>query len=160
MNKKIIYNILVILSLFIIVGCNLKKVEKKENNEMINVKQNDINNNSSEVIDSLKIFINNQEYTIYLENNENVKSFIKLLPQEFHMNELNGNEKYVYLDDKLPTNESNPKNINTGDVMLYGNNCLVIFYKSFNTNYSYTKIGHIDNLPNLGNGDIKVKIEK
>ena len=160
MNKKIIYNILVILSLFIIVGCNLKKVEKKENNEMINVKQNDINNNSSEVIDSLKIFINNQEYTIYLENNETVKSFIKLLPQEFHMNELNGNEKYVYLDDKLPTNESNPKNINTGDVMLYGNNCHVIFYKSFNTNYSYTKIGHIDNLPNLGNDDIKVKIEK
>ena len=160
MNKKIIYNILVILSLFIIVGCNLKKVEKKENNEMINVKQNDINNNSSEVIDSLKIFINNQEYTIYLENNETVKSFIKLLPKEFYMNELNGNEKYVYLDDKLPTNESNPKNINAGDVMLYGNNCLVIFYKSFNTNYSYTKIGHIDNLPNLGNDDIKVKIEK
>lgn len=160
MNKKIIYNILVILSLFIIVGCNLKKVEKKENNEMINVKQNDINNNSSEVIDSLKIFINNQEYTIDLENNETVKSFIKLLPKEFYMNELNGNEKYVYLDDKLPTNESNPKNINAGDVMLYGNNCLVIFYKSFNTNYSYTKIGHIDNLPNLGNDDIKVKIEK
>ena len=160
MNKKIIYNILVILSLFIIVGCNLKKVEKKENNEMINVKQNDINNNSSEVIDSLKIFINNQEYTIDLENNETVKSFIKLLPKEFYMNELNGNEKYVYLDDKLPTNESNLKNINAGDVMLYGNNCLVIFYKSFNTNYSYTKIGHIDNLPNLGNDDIKVKIEK
>ena len=160
MNKKIIYNILVILSLFIIVGCNLKKVEKKENNEMINVKQNDINNNSSEVIDSLKIFINNQEYTIDLENNETVKSFIELLPKEFYMNELNGNEKYVYLDDKLPTNESNPKNINAGDVMLYGNNCLVIFYKSFNTNYSYTKIGHIDNLPNLGNDDIKVKIEK
>ena len=44
MNKKIIYNILVILSLFIIVGCNLKKVEEKENNEMINTKQNDINN--------------------------------------------------------------------------------------------------------------------
>jgi hypothetical protein len=43
--------------------------------------------------------------------------------------------------------------------MLYGNDCLVIFYKSFNTTYSYTKIGHIDDLPNLGNGSINVKFE-
>ena len=76
------------------------------------------------------------------------------------MNELNGNEKYVYLDNKLPTSPYNPKRINAGDVMLYGNNCLVIFYKSFDTSYSYTKIGHIDNLPDLGSGTISVKINK
>ena len=44
--------------------------------------------------------------------------------------------------------------------MLYGNNCLVILYKSFDTSYSYTRIGHIDDLPNLGNGNITVKFEK
>ena len=44
--------------------------------------------------------------------------------------------------------------------MLYGDNCLVILYKSFNTNYSYTKIGHIDNLPDLGSNDITVKFTK
>ena len=44
--------------------------------------------------------------------------------------------------------------------MLYGNNCLVIFYKSFDTLYSYTKIGHIDYLENLENGSITVKLEK
>ena len=76
------------------------------------------------------------------------------------MRELNGNEKYIYLDTTLPTNSSNPKRINVGDVMLYGDNCLVIFYKSFDTPYSYTKIGHIDNLENLGKGSIKVKISE
>ena len=44
--------------------------------------------------------------------------------------------------------------------MLYGDNCLVIFYESFDTNYSYTKIGHIADLDNLGNNNIKVQFKK
>ena len=43
--------------------------------------------------------------------------------------------------------------------MLFGNNCLVIFYESFDTSYSYTKIGHIDNLDDLGSNNIEIKIE-
>jgi len=75
------------------------------------------------------------------------------------MEELNGNEKYIFMSNTFPTNETTPKRIEKGDVMLYGNNCLVIFYKSFDSKgYSYTKIGHIDNLPDLGNGTVKVKI--
>ncbi len=44
--------------------------------------------------------------------------------------------------------------------MLYGNNCLVIFYKSFKTSDSYTKIGHIENLSDLGNRNITVEFKK
>ena len=119
----------------------------------------DFINSNLEVTNSMKVIINEKEYTINLENNETAKEFIKLLPNQFSMNELNGNEKYVYLDKELPTNSSNPKRINKGDVMLYGNNCLVIFYKSFDTNYSYTKIGHIDNLDDLGNKNIEVNFK-
>ena len=137
--------------LFLNIGCNSNsKLKEKEN----------ITNNSKEVIDSMKITINNKEYKINLENNETTIKLIKLLPLELEMYELNGNEKYANLDNNLPTNASNSKEINAGDVMLYGNNCLVIFYKSFKTSYTYTKIGHIDNLPNLGNDNIIVKIEK
>ena len=111
-------------------------------------------------VSTMKAIINNKEYVIKLESNETVNSLINLLPMEITMNELNGNEKYIYLDNTLPTNSYNPNRINKGDVMLYGNNCLVIFYKSFDTSYSYTKIGHIDNLEDLGTGNIKVKLEK
>ena len=109
---------------------------------------------------NIKVTINDKTYNLNLENNNTVEEFINLLPQEYNMNDLNGNEKYVYIDKSLSTNSYNPNHIEKGDVMLFGNNCLVIFYESFDTSYSYTKIGHIDNLDNLGNESIIAKFEK
>ena len=153
---KIVYNLLIIISFFIIVGCNNENVTNNIDNKI----ENNTINNPNEVISSVKAIINEKEYIINLEDNETARSFVNMLPQEFNMNELNGNEKYIYLDNTLPTNPSDFKRINAGDVMIYGNNCLVIFYKSFDTSYSYTKIGHIDNLDNLGSESVSVKIEK
>ena len=159
--KKVVYSLLIVICLFMLVGCNSKKDETNNQNNSTNQQEiNNESNNSNEVIKSVKAIINGKEYVINLEDNETAKSFANLLPQELNMSELNGNEKYIYLDTTLPTNSSNPKRINVGDVMLYGNNCLVIFYKSFDTSYSYTRIGPIDDLPNLGNGNITVKNEK
>ena len=146
------YIILIIISIFVIVGCT-----KQEDDSIL---KNDNKSNINEVISSMKIIINENEYILNIENNETARSFVNMLPQEFNMNELNGNEKYVYLNNDLPTNSYSPKHINAGDVMLFGNNCLVIFYKSFDTVYSYTKIGHIDNLPDLGNNNILVKFQQ
>jgi len=107
---------------------------------------------------SVKININNKDYILNLENNITTKSFINLLPSEYTMKDLNNNEKYIYLNNTLPIDPISPKHINKGDVMLYSNNCLVIFYKSFDTTYSYTKIGHIENLDEFDNKNINVKI--
>ena len=160
--KKIVYGLLIIICLFIVVGCNQKNDEINTQDTQTSQQENNNYelNNSNEVIKSVKAIINGKEYKVDLEDNETANSFVGLLPQELNMRELNGNEKYIYLDTTLPTNSSNPKRINVGDVMLYGDNCLVIFYKSFDTSYSYTKIGHIDNLPNLGNDSISVKFKK
>ena len=148
--KRIIYSLLIIVSFFVVIGCNSKTSD-------INNKEE---NNSNEVNKEVKVIINESEYIIDLEDNDTVKEFINLLPQEYTMNELNGNEKYVYMDNSLKTNSYNPNHIEKGDVMLYGDNCLVIFYESFDTSYSYTKIGHIDNLPDLGEENITIKFEK
>lgn len=110
-------------------------------------------------VSSINAIINGKSYKLNLDSNKTTEELVNLLPLELTMNELNGNEKYAYMDNSLFTNSYNPKHIEKGDVMLYGDNCLVIFYKSFDTNYRYTKIGHIDNLNNLGNGSITVKFE-
>lgn len=108
-----------------------------------------INNNSNSK--SAKLLINNKEYSITLEDNETVDALINNMPLNLSMSNLNGNEFYSYLDFTLSTNSYNPGKINKGDIYLYGNNCLVIFYESFNTSYSYTKIGKLDDIEVLDN---------
>ena len=143
--KKMVFSLFIIIFIFSLTACSAKKKNS---------------NNSYGVKDLTKIIINEKEYDIVLEDNETTNSLIKHLPLKITMSELNRNEKYANLDTTLPTNEYNPKHINKGDVMLFGDNCLVIFYKSFDTSFSYTKIGHISDLDDLGSGSIKVILDK
>ena len=112
----------------------------------------------------MNLNINDISFNVALEDNSTVKAFVKLLPLTITMNELNGNEKYYYLDSSLPANSQKVNQIKAGDIMLWGNNCLVLFYKSFSTSYSYTKIGHIKNVGNLesvvGNGKAQIEINE
>ena len=161
MKRKLIIILLVSTSIFTIIGCDdnkkIDKVTKINDNHNMNESKVDYN---MEIVTNINITIDGKKYKATLEDNETAQDFAKLLPKKFNMSELNGNEKYIYMDQSLPTNSSNPKHIVAGDIMLYGNNCLVIFYKSFSTSYSYTRIGHIDNLSDLGNGNIIVSFEK
>lgn len=93
--------------------------------------------------------INEFEFEIILEDNDTTRAFLDLLPLTIQMDDLNNNEKYFYLDAALPSNPYNPEKIQVGDFMLYGNNCIVLFYKSFQSNFSYTKLGTIENIDGL-----------
>ncbi len=109
---------------------------------------------------SMVVVIEGVHYEVELEDNSTVQEFLSLLPLKVSMKELNGNEKYVYLDTSFSTKSSVPEHIDVGDIMLYGDNCVVLFYQSFDTNYRYTKIGHIYDLPDLGKEDIVVQFQK
>lgn len=93
--------------------------------------------------------IGDKIFTATLADNETSRAFMALLPVTMSMNELNGNEKYKYLDVTLPTDAYRPGRIEAGDLMLYGDSCLVLFYESFSTSYSYTRIGKIGNAAGL-----------
>ena len=110
----------------------------------------------------LKIKFADQTFELIIENNPTTAKFIKNLPLEIDMQELNGNEKYFYFNESFPTNSINPKTIQAGDLKLYGDNCLVLFYENFSTRYSYTRLGRIKNPENLadvvGSGKVHIII--
>lgn len=93
---------------------------------------------------NIEITIGGRVFSATFYDNETARALKKRMPLTLDMSELNGNEKYYYLPDDLPTSSSRPSEIHTGDIMLYGDSCLVIFYKDFPTSYSYTPIGKID----------------
>lgn len=110
---------------------------------------------------TLKININGQRFTAMLYDNAATQKLVQNLPVTLNMKDLHGNEKYYYLDASLPVKAQHIGKINAGDIMLFGSDCLVVFYESFNTSYSYTPIGKIENAAGLkkvvGRGSVKVE---
>ncbi len=109
------------------------------------------------------ITIKNKKYEAILYDNSTTKELIKKFPITITMSDLNGNEKYYNFSKSFSTSSENVASINKGDIMLFGDNCLVIFYKSFSTHYKYTKLGYIKNTEDLedsfGKGDISITFE-
>ena len=97
----------------------------------------------------VSVTLNGNEFAIELADNPASEAFAALLPFQGEMSELNGNEKYLMLDETLPADPVNPGTIEAGDVMLYQSSCIVIFYETFPTNYSYTRIGKIEDSQKL-----------
>ncbi|MDX6008300.1 cyclophilin-like fold protein [Cupriavidus necator] len=93
--------------------------------------------------------VNERRFAITLADSAAARAFAALLPLTLDMSELNGNEKYVSLPQALPTNASRPGTIRNGDLMLYGSDTLVVFYLTFDSSYSYTRLGRVDNAAGL-----------
>lgn len=114
------------------------------------------------VTERIVIDVGGQEYSATLADTEAAREFAALLPLQLQMEELNGNEKYSYLDNPMPTDARNPGTIHAGDIMLFGSSCIVLFYDTFPTQYTYTPIATLDDPDGLaeavGRGDVEVRI--
>jgi hypothetical protein len=110
------------------------------------------------------ITIGSNVFNATLTDSGTAKAFKAMLPLSVNMSELNANEKHVRLPGDLPRKDANPRTIHSGDLMLYGSNTLVLFYKSFPTSYSYTRIGKVDDATGiaaaLGSRDVTVTFSR
>ena len=103
-----------------------------------------------------------KSFTAKVEDSETGRAFVAKLPLTLSMTELNGNEKYCY-GVSLPTASRYYSTIEAGDLMLYGSNCVVLFYGAAG-GYSYTRIGRLTSTAGLasalGTGSASVTFDK
>lgn len=149
--------------------------DKKKKSTWVKVKVLDTSNTSEKSKDEettkqeedamyqIQIEANGKTFSAKLYKNRTTEALMKKLPMTINMSELNGNEKYYYFSDSLPADAKKPSKINAGDIMLYGDDCLVLFYKSFSTSYSYTSLGYVEDVDGLakalGSGSVKVTFQ-
>lgn len=132
---------------------------KQPSNEPPQTQENTMN--PTESPQTASVSVNGQTFTLTLENNPTAHAFAELLPLDLTMSDHLNNEKYAALPKPLPTNDQPAGQIHRGDVMLYQGDTLVLFYKSFASNYRYTKIGRVENAEmleqTLGQGAVAVR---
>lgn len=108
--------------------------------------------------------VNGEAFDVALEDNAAAQALVDRLPLAVSMKELNGNEKYADLAKPLPAEEQSVGRISAGDLMLWGDDCLVLFYESFRTPYRYTRLGRVVNPASLkaavGAGSVRIELKR
>ena len=144
MNRKLISLILIAVFAVLSIGCS--------KTEEINMEK------------TLHLFINDREIAVNWEDNESVKALIDLAssgPLTVQMSMYGGFEQVGSLGTTLPRNDSQTTT-QSGDIVLYSGNQIVIFYGS--NSWAYTRLGKVaDQSPAemktlLGSGDVTVTL--
>lgn len=111
-------------------------------------------------VEKMNLQIGNNSFTATLESNDAVDALVDMMreaPVVIQMSDYSGFEKVGPLGTSLPTSNKQTTT-QSGDIVLYNGNQIVIFYGS--NSWSYTRLGRIDDLSGwkdaLGSGDVTV----
>lgn len=112
------------------------------------------------MISQMNVTVNNVSFTATLESNQAAQALVDMMrngPLTLSMQDYAGFEKVGPLGASLPASDVQTTT-QSGDIVLYNGNQIVIFYGS--NSWSYTRLGHIDDLTGwadaLGSGDVSV----
>ena len=109
---------------------------------------------------NMMVQVGGSTFTATLEENTAVDALVEMMEQEpvtIQMSDYSGFEKVGPLGTSLPASNQQTTT-QAGDIVLYQGNQIVMFYGS--NSWSYTRLGHIDDLTGweeaLGSGDVTV----
>lgn len=121
-----------------------------------------IDNSTTEesMVEKMTLQIGNSSFTATLESNAAVDALVDMIreaPVVIQMSDYSGFEKVGSLGTSLPASNQQTTT-QSGDIVLYNGNQVVIFYGS--NSWRYTRLGRIDDLSGwedaLGSGDVTV----
>lgn len=137
-----------------------ESVQETERNEMDTTETNIQNNMEENKVVNMNVQVGDMVFSATLEENEALSALVEMMqerPVVIQMSDYSGFEKVGPLGASLPVNNSQTTT-QAGDIVLYNGNQIVIFYGS--NSWSYTRLGHIDDLTGwedaLGSGDVTV----
>ena len=122
------------------------------------------NETENKAEESMHLFIGDTEVSVTWEDNESVSALIDLVKAEplvIDMSMYGGFEQVGSLGSSLPRNDKQTTT-ESGDVVLYSGNQIVVFYGS--NSWAYTRLGRITDKTAaemadlLGNGNVKISI--
>lgn len=141
--------------LFLVTGCG---GQMSESVETISPSA-DIGHEEEEEM-KMVVTVNGNDFVATLEDNRAVDAFVEMMeegPVDLSLHDYAGFEKVGPLGKSLPASDVQTTT-GAGDIVLYQGNQIVMFYGS--NAWSYTRLGHIDDLNGweeaLGNGDAEV----
>ena len=137
-----------------------KPVQETEMNEAGRMETDIQNDGEENAVMNMKVQVGDMIFSATLEENAAVSALVEMMresPVVLQMSDYSGFEKVGPLGTSLPADNSQTTT-HAGDIVLYNGNQIVIFYGS--NSWSYTRLGHIDDLTGweeaLGNGDVTV----
>lgn len=165
--KKIALPLCIIVMVVGLSACAASETHEKEGPNAEEQPSNDNNQEREEAemtnLLALELQIGDEVFSAQLNESETTEALLELLPLTIDMEDLHRNEKFFYLSERLPTDPQSPEYIDAGDIMLYGDNCLVFFYDKLSTSHQYTRLGHIEDVERftqaVGEGDVTVALD-
>ena len=174
MNRKLISLFLIAVFAVLSIGCGNTSAQspaEEEKNEgsaetPVPTQESISKTEGINMEETLHLFINDREIAVNWEDNESVKALADLVssgPLTVQMSMYGGFEQVGSLGTTLPRNDSRITT-QSGDIMLYSGNQIVIFYGS--NSWAYTRLGKVaDQSPAemktlLGSGDVTVTLSR
>ena len=121
--------------------------EEAREDEVDSVHVDDTNETleQKEVPMQISVTVNDVPFTATVEDSVAGRELLARLPLTLQMEELHGNEKYCYTGEPFGGEQYVPETIEAGDLMVFGSDCLVLFYDTFsNGGWSYARGGWVD----------------
>lgn len=110
---------------------------------------------------AMQLTINNRTFAADLADTAAAQEMCRLLPLTLNMQDHQRNEKHAPLPQSLSRADQRPGRIEAGDIMLWQGDTIVVFYESFDSTYSYTRLGKIRDIQGLkqavGKGAVNIR---